>query len=116
MPPVRYHLRLLRWAGLGAWIGVGLPVWLQIDKAAPRAFAGWLAAWLLFAAAFWITAAGRPLARGVEMGLLALQGACVVTLVLLLCDGFEGTLLVLVAMQLAGRVSRPADYPVWPSC
>ena len=106
MPPVRDYFRLLRWAGLAVWIGVGLPIWLQVDKANPRAFAGWLAAWLLFAAAFWITAAGRPLPRRMELGLLALQGACVVALVLLLCNGFEGTLLVLVAMQLAGRVSR----------
>lgn len=110
MPPVRDHLRLLRWAGLAVWAGVALPVWVQVDQAHPRTFAGWLAAWLLFAAAFWITAAGGSRSRLVDLVLLALQGACVVTLVLLLCDGFEGTLLVLIAMQLAGRVPRRAAF------
>ncbi|HEX9940886.1 MAG TPA: histidine kinase [Thermoanaerobaculia bacterium] len=103
----RDHLRLLRWGGLAAWLGVGLPIWLQLSAVqSPRAFAGWLAAWLLFAAAFWATAAGRPLPRRAELALLALQAACVALLALLLCDGYEGTLLVLVAMQLAGRVPR----------
>ena len=103
----REHLRLLRWAGLAAWLGVGLPIWLQLSAIQrPGAFAGWLVAWLLFAAAFWVTSGGRELARREELLLMAFQGACVLVIVLLLCDGFEGTLLVLVAMQLASRVSR----------
>jgi len=103
-----YH-SLLRWGGLAAWLGVGLPIWLQLSAIQrPGAFAGWLAAWLLFAAAFWMTggAGGRALTRREEVLLLAFQAACVLALVLLLCDGFEGTLLVLVAMQLAARVPR----------
>ncbi len=104
------HLRLLRWGGLAAWLGVGLPIWLQLSQIQrPGAFAGWLAAWLLFAAAFWVSsggAGGRELTRRENLLLLALQVACVLVVVLLLCDGFEGTLLVLVAMQLASRVSR----------
>ncbi len=112
MSPFRDHLRLLRWAGLAVWVGVGLPIWVQVDQAQPRAFAGWLAAWLLFAAAFWITAGRGSWSCLVDLALLALQGACVVTLVLLLCDGFEGTLLVLIAMQLAGRMPRRAAF-VW---
>src|SRR5262245_14317294 len=104
------HLRLLRWGGLAAWLGVGLPIWLQLSAIQrPGAFAGWLAAWLLFAAAFWVSSGGvggRELTRREDLLLLALQVACVLVVVLLLCDGFEGTLLVLVAMQLAARVSR----------
>ncbi len=103
------HLRLTRWGGLAAWLGVGLPIWLQLDQAKPGAFASWLAAWIVFALALW--AATTPVAAGersrrLDLGLLALQAACVMVLVLRLCDGFEGTLLALVAMQLAPRVSR----------
>ena len=103
--------RLLRWGGLAAWLGVGVPLWLQRAQVRPGAVPGWLAAWLLFAAALWMTTAGRERDRRLDFSwlntaLLALQTACVIALVLLLCDGFEGTLLVLVAMQLAPRVSR----------
>jgi len=103
------HVRLLRWGGLAAWLGVGLPIWLQLSAIQrPAAFAGWLAAWLLFAAAFWITASGRELPRRAELALLAFETVCVLVVVLLLCNGFEGTLLVLIAMQLAARVPRRA--------
>ena len=102
------YLRLLRWGGLAAWLGVGLPVWLQRDQAHPGRFLLWLAVWLLFALVFWATAAGRERSRRMDLALLAFQAACVMALVLCLCDGFEGTLLVLVAMQLAPRVSRRA--------
>jgi signal transduction histidine kinase len=98
--------RLLRWGGLAAWLGVGLPIWLQLGQTQPGAFAGWLVAWLLFAAAFWTTAAGRERTRRLDLSLLILQSACVAALALFLCDGFEGTLLVLVAMQLAPRSDR----------
>src|SRR5436305_133909 len=97
--------RLQRWGGLAVWLGVGVPIWLQRDQVKPGAFAVWLTAWLLFAAAFWVTSAGRERTRRLDLALLALQAACVMALVLFLCDGFEGALLVLVAMQLAPRVS-----------
>ena len=106
---MREHDTLLRWGGLAAWLGVGVPVWMH-SAVAPGRFEGWLAAWLLFAAVFWITARGGKLTRRAELGLLAFQTACVIALVLLLCDGFEGTLLVLIAMQLASRVSRRAGF------
>src|SRR5436190_2619316 len=80
----REHLRLLRWGGLAAWLGVGLPIWLQLSAIQrPAAFAGWLAAWLLFAAAFWITAGGRELPRRAELALLAFETVCVLVVVLL---------------------------------
>jgi len=112
MPAARETLRLLRWAGLAAWLGVGLPIWLQLSEIKPERFAGWLFAWLFFAAAFWTSAGGRELPRRTELALLAFQVACVLVVVLLLCDGFEGTLLVLVAMQLAARVPRRTGL-VW---
>lgn len=67
----------------------------------PAVLLGWTFAYLLFGALFWITSAGRG-----HLALLGLQAACVVALVLTLCDGFEGALLVLVAMQLGSRVER----------
>ena len=104
----REHHRLLRWGGLAAWLGVGLPIWLQISTVTPARLAGWLPAWLLFAAAFWMTAGGRELPRKIALALLAFQAACVIFIVGILCNGYEGTLLVLVAMQLASRLSRKA--------
>src|SRR3954470_9544472 len=99
-------LRLLRWGGLAAWLGVGLPVWLQLDQTQPGAFAGWLMAWLTFAAALWASTAAGERDRRLDLALPALQAAAVMVMVLRLCDGFEGTLLVLVAMQIAPRVSH----------
>src|SRR4051812_17891485 len=89
----REHHRLLRWGGLAVWLGVGLPIWMQLSQTRPERFAGWLPAWLLFAVAFWVTAGDRAISRKLGLALLGLQTACVMILVLLLCDGFEGTLL-----------------------
>jgi len=104
----REYAGLLRWGGLAAWLGVGLPIWLQISTVTPARLAGWLPAWLLFAATFWLTAGSRELPRKIALALLAFQAACVIFIVGILCNGYEGTLLVLVAMQLASRLSRRA--------
>lgn len=101
----REHLRLLRWGGVVAWLMVGLPI-LTHEIRRPAVFAVWLAAWLIFVAAFWVSADGRKKTRGEALGLPALQVVCVLALVLTICDGFEGALLVLVAMQIASRVPR----------
>jgi signal transduction histidine kinase len=87
----------LRYAGLAAWAMVGVPLLLQhpLDG---RRLAVWLPCWLFLGAAQLLTA--PPLA------LLAAEALAVAGLVLSLCDGFEGVLLVLVALRLAGRVSR----------
>ncbi len=101
----RDTLRLLAWAGIAAWLAVASPV-LSGTTAGPWRFRSWLVFFLLFGAAF-LTAL-RQLAkggRGVPL-LLALQGAAVVGMVALLCDGYEGTLLVLVAMILGLTAER----------
>ncbi|HYN20026.1 MAG TPA: hypothetical protein VE078_03625, partial [Thermoanaerobaculia bacterium] len=98
----REHVRLLRWAGLAAWLMVGLPV-LTYPHESPAVLLGWTFAYFVFGAAFWITSEGKDLPRPIDLGLLGLQALCVMALVLLLCDGFEGALLVMVAMQLASR-------------
>src|SRR5213075_2134523 len=93
--------RLVGIGGLVAWLMVGAPVLIQ-GSTSPARFLEWLVAFLLFGGLF-----AADLVRP-KLIWLALAGACVVTLVLLLCDGFEGALLVLVAMRLGGRVSRGA--------
>lgn len=98
----REHLRLLRWGGVAAWLMVGLPI-LTHEIRRPPVFAVWLAAWLIFVVAFWVSADGRERTRAEALGLPVLQVVCVLALVLTICDGFEGALLVLVAMQIASR-------------
>jgi signal transduction histidine kinase len=101
-PRVRWGLRA---AGLVATSMVALPIVLHGGLDRVR-LAGWSIAVVVFAVCFW-TGAGAP-ARGARALLLAVQVACVVAMVLLLCDGFEGSLLVLVALQLGAVVGWPA--------
>ncbi len=97
-PPIR---RGLRAAGLGLTALVALPVAFH-DALDRSRLAGWLASIALFAACFW-KSAGAP-ARDGRALLLALEVACVVAMVLTMCHGFEGSLLVLVALQLGAVV------------
>jgi signal transduction histidine kinase len=102
-PALAEFRRLLRLGGLLALLMVCVPVLLHggLD---PRRFAPWVVVVLLFAVAFWQSSSGaRP---RLTVALLALEAACVMAMVLLLCDGFEGALLVLVALQLGGRTPR----------
>jgi signal transduction histidine kinase len=93
--------RLLTISGPVVWLMVGAPVYLR-GSPQPWRLAGWAAAYLLFGAALWLSLrTGRSI-------WLFLQAVSVIALVLLLCDGFEGALLVLVALQLGGRVRRRA--------
>ena len=97
--------RLVGLAGPLVWLMVGAPV---LVRGSPEPWRiGW---WLLAYAAF---AAGLGLAlRFRTPALLAAQVAAVIALVLIMCDGFEGALLVLVALQLGGRVPRRAGIAV----
>lgn len=101
--PLTEFRRLVRIGGLLAWLMVGLPLLFQ-SGLDPRRVAGWAPASIGFALASWYSAG---LERRRALPLLIFQVACVLAMVLLLCDGFEGALLVLVALQLGGRVSRP---------
>jgi signal transduction histidine kinase len=91
--------RLLTIAGPVVWLMVGAPVFLRGSPEAWRLWA-WLASYLAFAAALF---ASLKSGRGIW---LLVQVAAVIALVLLMCDGFEGALLVLVALQLGGRGQR----------
>ncbi len=110
------YRRLLRSGGFAVWIAVGLPVFLfslrpSADRGHFLAFAAWAASYLLFGLAFWL-ATSRNRSESDRLGMLGLaagQAAAVLSLVALPpCFGLEGALLVLVALQLGGLLSRRA--------
>lgn len=93
--------RLIRLGGTIAWLAVGVPLTVEAVQSLAR-LAVWGASFLVFGAAYWLaTSRPRP-----PLALLAVQVAAVIGQVLTLCNGFEGTLLVLVAIQLAGALPR----------
>ena len=96
-------------AGLATWGLASLPTWLSA-QASPR-LPGWAAACVLGACALVVTAPRERLDRVMVAGLAA-QSAAVVTMVALLCNGFEGMLLVVVAAQL-GRVAALRVAVAW---
>ena len=91
-------MRAIRIASLGVWFLVGLPV-VALGADSWQRMAQWAVAYVLFAILF---ATDR----------LALAALCVFVTALLLCDGFEGALLVLIAMRLAPRVDARTGV-VW---
>ncbi|HXH40040.1 MAG TPA: histidine kinase, partial [Thermoanaerobaculia bacterium] len=93
--------RILGVAGLTAWLMVGLPVILQ-GAVTAWLMAQWTVAFVLFGALF-IADLRRP-----HRSFLAMEAVCVALMALLLCDGFEGALLVLIAMRLPAMMGR------WP--
>lgn len=93
--------RLIRISGTLAWLAVAVPVAISGANSMTR-LAVWSVAFLAFGTAhFFATRGPRP-----PLALLLIQVAAVLGMVLTLCDGFEGTLLVIVAMQLGGLLPR----------
>jgi len=92
--------RALKIGGIAVWLMIGAPILFAGSNSASR-LAGWAAAYVAFLALFLLALRTRRLLP------IAGQAVCVVGLVLTLCDGFEGALLVLGALQLGGLVSRP---------
>jgi len=84
--------RLVRIGGTLTWFAVAVPLIIQSSPSIAR-LGLWALSWLAF---------GIALRRG----WLVVQVAAVVGMVLTMCDGFEGTLLVIVAMQLGGVMPR----------
>jgi len=91
---------LIAAGGAAVWVMVGLPVFIRAGQANPKRLLLWAIAYLAFGATLALAVRTRKLIWTVP------QVAAVTALVLLLCQGFEGTLLVLVALQLGGRVPR----------
>lgn len=97
--------RLLQLGGLAAWLMVGIPTAVQ-GTGRIESFAVWLGGFLVFGALFaWTTTVPTLSHAAGTAGLLA-QTACVIVITAVQCRGYEGTLLVLVAMQLGWRMPR----------
>ncbi len=119
---VRQGRRFLRAAGVSAWIASGAPAVLMVLGVGPgewhRAalpagkFAIWVAAALVFAAAFWRTSgfAGRELPPRVAPYLLLAQSVAALAMFALVCTGLETMLLVVVAAQLGLFVRLPLGF------
>lgn len=84
--------------GIVMWLMVGVPVLIQPQGDLWR-LGSWATAFIVFGALFFF-------GRGVTP--LILECLAVVAMVLTRCNGFEGTLLVLVAMQLGSRYAPRA--------
>jgi signal transduction histidine kinase len=94
--------RLLRLAGLLVWLLVGIPTALQ-GTGRLEAFAVWVSGFLIFGALFAATTGGGPHPTEVWTAALTAQAAAVIAMTAVQCRGYEGTLLVLVAMQVGWR-------------
>lgn len=91
----------MRTGGTIVWLAVGAYVVILGADSAAR-FATWAIAFAAFGAGLLFSASReRP-----SLPMLVVQVAAVMTLVLTLCNGYEGTLLVIVAMQLGGVLPR----------
>lgn len=91
--------RALKIGGIAVWLMVGAPI-LFGHALSPARLGGWAVAYVAFLALFLVAL------RTSSLLAIAGEAACVVALVLFLCDGFEGALLVLAALQLGGLLSR----------
>jgi signal transduction histidine kinase len=103
--------RGLRLAGLLVWLLVGIPTALQ-GTGRLEAFAVWLGGFLAFGALFAATTGRRTRPPAATTAALLAQAAAVIAMTAVQCRGYEGTLLVLVAMQIGWRMP-PREGLVW---
>jgi signal transduction histidine kinase len=96
--------RLLAIGTTAAAVMVAVPVLLEASTAPWLRVGGWGVAWGVFLAAALV--ALRSTRARPKLGLLGVAVLAVLAMVLLACDGFEGALLVVVALQLGGLVTR----------
>lgn len=97
---------LLRLAGFVVWILAGLPLFVRIVQAPEllqhARYLCWLTCYFVFGATFgltrWMVASQRE--RRPQLASLAIQAITALVMIVLVCSGHEGALLVLVAAQL----------------
>lgn len=114
----------MRAVGISAWVLSGLPALLMLTlpgdflgveaRLSPAGFVAWLAAFCVYAPAFWVTAGQsvRERPSRAALPLLALQSLAALVMFGLVCTGFETLLLVVVAAQLGLFVAVPLGL-VW---
>ncbi len=102
---------LLRLAGFLVWFLAGLPLFVRLfqvpDLLQQARYVCWLSCYFAFGITFGLTRwdAASLGARRVQLGLLAIQAATALVMIVLVCSGHEGALLVLVAAQLGWFMS-----------
>jgi signal transduction histidine kinase len=104
--PAPDTLRVLRLAGLSVWLLLAVAALVE-GLGRPWGFATWIAGWLAFGALYGWATSRRP-----SWPLLAAQVACVLVMAGGQYRGFEGMLLVLVALEL-GAVAPRAIGIAW---
>src|SRR5260370_37331567 len=102
---------LLRVAGFLVWFLAGLPLFVQVVQVPEllhqTRYICWLSCYFAFGATFGLTRwdTGSRGTRRLQLGLLAIQAATALAMIVLVCSGHEGALLVLVAAQLGWFMS-----------
>jgi len=102
---------LLRFAGFLVWFLAGLPLFVRVAQVPEllhqTRYICWLSCYFAFGATFGLTRweTGSPRTRRLQLGLLAIQAATALVMIVLVCSGHEGALLVLVAAQLGWFMS-----------
>ncbi len=103
-------LRLLRGAGLLSFGFVVVPAFFQ-GVQAPASFVFWAGGLVAFGGLFTWSSVRPQAPRPVLLAVIAAEAACVILMVATQCRGYEGALLVLVALQLGRLLPRSTGLP-----